>query len=62
MATMTSAFPFKDSDDSLQAGSRPNSFSTNPNTHPVIASTFFDLSSFADPFGTSFSPNLSCEL
>ncbi|XP_033161822.1 uncharacterized protein LOC117142057 [Drosophila mauritiana] len=61
MATITSAFPSKVSDDSLQAGSRSNSFSTNPNTHPVIASKLSELSSSADPFGSSFSSNLSCE-
>ncbi|XP_026833775.1 uncharacterized protein LOC26527083 [Drosophila erecta] len=58
MATMTSAFPFKIPDDPLQAGSRPNSCSTNPNIHPVIAPTeFSDLS-----FWESFSSNSPCEL
>ncbi|KRK02373.1 uncharacterized protein Dyak_GE27938 [Drosophila yakuba] len=61
MATMISAFPFKIPDDPLQAGSRSNSSSTNPNMHPVIAfREFSDLSSSATPFLASFS-NLPCE-
>ncbi|KQS44242.1 uncharacterized protein Dere_GG27259 [Drosophila erecta] len=53
MATMTSAFPFKIPDDPLQAGSRPNSCSTNPNIHPVIAPTEFSDLSFWESFSSN---------